>query len=395
MTQTPGGGGGSVTVTETYGIEWYVNKGAADVDPLDEEAEAPENPTEFVWESVNARLIGGPEQLVDFYVEGKVYLDTETCTTDEEGETSCEVVRTYPPYSLSNFSFSSDLTTDWEDPTNPAKPKQWGGPIIYKENQLPAPVAMSGVARAGISSRTALFRGFVATAAALPLSNLGDDRNFFIALDTGFGYTWQDSLPGAGAGFKWVASGQAKDPGEIDTAVLGSVNDLPDDAPEGQWAVVAGTPVPNVYAKKPEGWLNIGPIQVPGGGALVIFEPIKEYVSGYIYSRVFDQSRFRYIPRMSGGTQVTYQGEVDIAVTGWFPDSPYAPERDIYPMDSVTRVKPDGRESVTVTYTGTMTTDLATSTITVTQEVFQPTYNWGDLIQQLLETTYFYHGIYH
>jgi hypothetical protein len=112
---------------------------------------------------------------------------------------------------------------------------------------------------------------------------------------------------------------------------------------------------------------------------------------------------------MSGESQETYEGEISILETGWFPQEPHDPELDIYPMDSVTRVRPDDRTYVTGTYTVTMTgvasyldpyTGLPTqggfgSVCTVYQDIYQPTYNWGDVIHQLLDLTYFKHGIYH
>ena len=52
------------------------------------------------WEDVTARLIGGPEQLVDFWIQGRPFVDVRTIVTDDEsGEvTSDSVTRFYPAY---------------------------------------------------------------------------------------------------------------------------------------------------------------------------------------------------------------------------------------------------------------------------------------------------------
>ena len=397
----------AIIITETIGVEWQVNNGALAGDHALEEPPVDLNningvvePNDFQWPDATARLIGGPEQLIDQWVQARVYKDTRTETTDDEtGDVvSDNVVRTYLPYNVSEMTFDSDFTNDWTDETNPAKPKQYSGPILYKHNNLEEPLAIpaGGYTRVGVDGFNAAFCGFVLDNSDLPETpgSLGDVA-FLINITTGVGYIWADSAPGLGTGYRWVSSGIAKDPAEINTNALGSIDDLPDDAPDGQWQVVSTGVYGTVYFKTAEGWLNIGPIQ--GGGPVVVIPETdkKTYVSGYMYSLVFDQSRFRYVPRMSGETQDSYQGEISINQTGWFPDQPHDPARDIYPMDSVTRVKPDGREMRTVTYTCNFTSDLASDTCTILQDVYQPTYNWGDLIQQLLELTYFYHGIYH
>ena len=57
-------------------------------------------------------------------------------------------------------------------------------------------------------------------------------------------------------------------------------------------------------------------------------------------------------------------------------------------------------KSVTITYILTLQIQpqhliKLGGTVTIIQDVYQPTYNWGELIQQLLEPSYFKHGIYH
>lgn len=395
----------ATTITTADGIEWNVNKGvvagdeALEPTPDENSATGSVNPVEFQWEDAVARLIEGPEQLTGFYVEGRPYLDTRTIVTDDEtGDvTSDGVVRTYPAYNVIKMNLTSSITADWTDTTNPAKPKQNGGIIIYKQNDLDAPVAMlgGGYSRVGMHDWNAWSYGFVLNKASLPTVS-PNSETFLIDLETGRGYMWTDARPGAAApGFVWANTGLAKNPTLINTAALGSIDELDENADVGAWQVVNTGVYGTVYAKTDSGWLNIGPIQAGGNFPIVTVDPVKVYVSGYMYGQVFDQSDFRYVPRMSGETQNSYQGEVSLRETGWFPTVPLDVDRDIYPMDSITKVKPDGRKSVTVTYNCTLETDLITGSCTIIQDVYQPTYNWGELIQQLLELTYFKHGIYH
>ena len=419
----------AVTNTVVTGIEWNVSRGvvageeALNPTPDPNSATGFVNPTEFQWENTTARLIGGPEPLTDFWVEGRVYMDTRTITTadppaENAGEVTSDVVtRSYPAWSLESMTFTSNLTDDWVDSTNPAKPKQYEGPILFKLNDLVDPVAMNsaGYSRVGIQDNGAQFLGFVNGEQFLPdVPGPAGDESFYIDLETGNGFCWSNTLPGAatpGMSPRWANCGVAKDPAEINTDALDSVDDLDMEAAVGTWQLVNTGTYGTVYAKTEDGWLNIGPLQLGGSSPIVVIPEgeRKRYVSGYIYSLVFDQSRFAYVPRMSGETQDTYEGEISITETGWFPDTPHDPERDIYPMDSVTRVRPDGRESVTATYTTTLTTTASytdpttllpvaapvVGTCTIYQDVYQPTYNWGDLIHQLLDLTYFAHGIYH
>jgi hypothetical protein len=137
--------------------------------------------------------------------------------------------------------------------------------------------------------------------------------------------------------------------------------------------------------------------------------------TGYIYPKVFDQSRFFYLPALSGGTKETFKGEVE--ATSGFPTEPYDPKKDIYPIDTVTKFSPDEREEVTVSYK--ITTKYIVSGITlgpqggvlpglpiqpspelthemtIYQVVKQPSNNWGDQLKGLLARSYFSNGIYH
>lgn len=137
--------------------------------------------------------------------------------------------------------------------------------------------------------------------------------------------------------------------------------------------------------------------------------------TGYSYPKVFDQSKFFYLPAFSGGTKDTFKGEVE--ATSGFPSEPYDPDKKIYPIDTVTKFSPDEREEVTVSYRITtkyvvngisigpqggilpgLPTDPSqalTHTMTIYQIVKQPNNNWGDQLKGLLQRSYFFHRIYH
>lgn len=396
----------AVAITKIQGIEWSVNNGAVANPP-----EPVENPnyfggfepaTEFTWNDVSARLVGGPEPLYDYWIQGKVFEDTRTITTtdpDAEGNGGGELVsdivtRVYLPYVLTSMALTSTMTNDWVDSTNPAKPKQFGGPLKYVLLPSEPPAAAAGDTRVGLKNDKAIVAGFVLNESSLPSGKVYGDNTFYINLENGVGYVWADGGP-AGGSWQWCRAGIVKDPAQINTGAAGSVNDLPTDSPDGDWALVANGVYGTVYQKSGAGWLNIGPVQGIGAGVIIPEEERKSYVSGYIYSLVFDRSDFRYVTRLSGSTQDTYQGEVSIDAVGWFPFEPMDEERNIYPMDSITKFKPDDREFVTITYTATLTTSLITGTATVIQDVYQPTSNWAGLMNDLLQTCYFTHGIYH
>lgn len=395
----------AVAITTIRGIEWVINNGA----PFGEPVENPnyfggfEPYTEFTWNDVSARLIGGPEPLNDYWIEGKVFEDTRTVTTtdpDAEGNGGGELVsdivtRVYLPYSLTTMALSSTMQNDWNDVLNPAKPRQFGGAIRYVLGEKdPARDPLAGGSRVGIKNDQVVIAGFVANEAALPEGRIYGDNTFYINLENGVGYAWADGGV-AGGSWQWCRTGIAHDPALINANLLGSVDDLPEDAPNGTWQGVATGVYGTIYAKDDNGWMNIGPIQ--GMGPLVTIEEDarKYYTSGYIYSLVFDRSDFRYVPRMSGGTQGTYQGEVNIDTVGWFPQSPLDRDRDIYPMDTITKFKPDNREFVSIVYGATLTSDIISGSATIVQDVYQPTSDWGSLMNQLLDMTYFKNGIYH
>lgn len=126
--------------------------------------------------------------------------------------------------------------------------------------------------------------------------------------------------------------------------------------------------------------------------------------TGYIYTEVFDQTYFYYLPPFSGDNQDNFTGEVE--ASQGFPQTPYDPANGVYPMDAITRYLPDQRSSVIITYTvdteyciGSQgpqgPQDVLTDSITIYHEVSQPVYNWGLQLLALQQKTYFYNGIYH
>ena len=396
----------AIQIIETYLVEWTVSGG--EINPVFLPPEENLNhlgqvepPVEFIWTDATARLIEGPEPLVGHAINGRAALDTRTIVTDDlTGEiVSDTVARTYPPCTMSSMTIGSQYDeADWVDLTNPAKPKQRGGPVLW-QLEPEEPIDHAGAATVGIDNNQEVVLGFVDTRAALPNSQLEGENSFYICLEDGEGYGWADGGPGGG-GFQWAKLGVSKNPGEINRTPYASTNDLPiggEGVPNGNWAVVNNNGASTVYQRTPRGWLNIGPVQPPGGGTIIGIPPDdrKRYVSGYIYPLIFNRCNFKYVPRMSGGTQDTYRGEIDIIQTGWFPQLPYDEDNNIYPMDSVTKFKPDDREMIPVVYTATLSTSIVAGSCTIIQDVYQPTYNWGQLLRELLATCYFTNGIYH
>lgn len=120
--------------------------------------------------------------------------------------------------------------------------------------------------------------------------------------------------------------------------------------------------------------------------------------SGYIYMETFTRSEFWFLRAYSGSTQDEFPGEEE-AING-FPDEPYDPDNNVYPMDAVTRFSPDDRPEIVVEYqvTTSYRTILGateTETISIFQTVRQPNNNWAAQLKALMERTYFYHSIYH
>ena len=360
-----------------YRIVWNVTGGSAG-----------EDEGTFQWADDVARLIEGPEEITGQHVQGKV---EEYEIIDGE-----EVIIGYPAFSVNNMTIVSSCNNDWVNPDNPVKPAQPGGPILYNisTDTTPEAVPAGGYAQVGILDNYARFLGFARNYGSLDLladfQPAAGDRSFWINIENGHMLARYPNITG-----EWRMVGQAKGTfpstlqGEVDTqADLEDVSD--DDVDPGDWYAAGG----NVYMYQGAGrWQNIGPIL--GESQLQIGDDATTYISGYMYPLVFDRCQFRYVPRLSGGTQDTYEGEIDIRETGWFPQEPYDVDRNIYPLDSVTSAIPDDRELVTITYTVSLSTNLASGSTTVYQDVYQPTYNWENVINQLLDTTYFKNGIYH
>lgn len=405
----------------TYGIEYRVNQGTSISEPTENLnlVHRVNEPTEYQWDDAICGLVDGPTQLTGFTVAGLVFLDTRTIVVsdpDPQGEGGGElisdtVVRTYPPYTLNSFTVQTDAQGDWVDASNPVKPRQYEGPIVYTINSdetgntpetgIPMPMAGGGVARGGIVETPAIFNGFVLNVGQLPDTPPIDGFGcFLVDLETGRGYIWADSAPGAGQGPRWTNTGVAKSPDLIGTTPLDTIDDLPlgEDAPEVGFLqlVNSGNNYGNMYEYTTAGWINVGPIQ-SGNLPFVVIDPDikKSYISGYIYSLVFDQCSLRYVPRLSPGTQQRYTGDVDVVSNGWFPTEPLDRDRNIYPMDSVTHCVPDPRDVVKVTYTVTMVTSLASMTISIYHDVYQPDMDWHSVINGLLANCYFTNGIYH
>lgn len=358
-----------------YRVVWNVINGTAG-----------EDEGTYTWPDAVARLVDGPIPISGQHVQARI----EEFTIDpESGE---ETIIGYPAFTVNNFTITSSNTNDAYNPENPVKPQQWGGPILYKYSSetLPEAVDAGSWAQVGIIDVYARPLGFARNFGALDLlagsQPTSSDRSMWVNIENGHMLSRYPPTIGP-----WRNVGQAK--GEFPSTLqgeVGSTAELPSAADVGDWYAAAG----NVYQHEGNGrWTNIGPIL--GESQLQVGAAATAYISGYLYPRVFDNSAFKYVPRLSGGTQDTYEGEIDVKVTGWFPTTPYDPEKNIYAMDSITSVIPDDRETVTITYNLVFESDLASGTIAVYQDVYQPTYDWENLIDQLLELCYFTHGIYH
>lgn len=112
----------------------------------------------------------------------------------------------------------------------------------------------------------------------------------------------------------------------------------------------------------------------------------------YDYFKVFDESESGYIERLS-----PYDSQPTAAQAP--PDEPYDPSADppLYPIDAMTQFKPDGRRVVNVMYSLTTTYTLGVDTFTdiavITHPVEQTVINYGDRLKNLIDKSYFAHGI--
>lgn len=118
----------------------------------------------------------------------------------------------------------------------------------------------------------------------------------------------------------------------------------------------------------------------------------------YIYTECFEKSDFSFYPRNSTSMEelktLKVGGDIRFPREPLYPDlkDPDGNPAPIYPMDIITSFVPDTRDSVMVTYTVKVSaTDiddipllLLNDEITIQQEVFQDTNDWGDLLKSLL-----------
>ena len=118
--------------------------------------------------------------------------------------------------------------------------------------------------------------------------------------------------------------------------------------------------------------------------------------SRYVYTRVFNEAEFDFIPRLSPPTQGNVRPD-----NGNFPNAAEIndPANGIYPVDTITSYAPDPRSTILLTYTYNFVynldgvTDITTG-ITIEQNVSQPLGDFGPTLKALLENSYYGHGIY-
>ena len=116
--------------------------------------------------------------------------------------------------------------------------------------------------------------------------------------------------------------------------------------------------------------------------------------SQYVYTKVFNQSEFDFIPRLSPANQAIVSPN-----NGVFPNTPNDPASNIYPINTVTKFAPDPRRQVLITYSYSFTYAIgsgttATTGITIEQFVSQPIEDYGPTIKALLADSYYGRGFY-
>lgn len=116
--------------------------------------------------------------------------------------------------------------------------------------------------------------------------------------------------------------------------------------------------------------------------------------SQYVYTKVFDQSQFDFIPRLSPANQETVT-----PANGTFPSTPNDPANNIYPINTVCSYAPDPRRQILFTYSYnfvyTAGTEVEQSTgITIEQYVSQPLNNASEVLKGLLADSYYGRGFY-
>ena len=122
--------------------------------------------------------------------------------------------------------------------------------------------------------------------------------------------------------------------------------------------------------------------------------------SFYQWDKVFDQSTVKYLPALSASTPFVDGAEAEVGpVTGAsYPDEPYDDDADppVYPLDTITSLRPDTRPNVTLVFTASFNGKVGPSsyseTVTWTKVVWQDAYNWGAVVDDALEKSYFTNG---
>lgn len=116
--------------------------------------------------------------------------------------------------------------------------------------------------------------------------------------------------------------------------------------------------------------------------------------SQYIYTKVFNQSQFNFIPRLSPSNQEFVSPD-----NGVFPTVPNDPANNIYPVNTITAYAPDPRRQVLLTYSFSFNYDAGseddqTTGITIEQFVTQPLDNAGSTLRAMLADSYYGRGFY-
>ena len=116
--------------------------------------------------------------------------------------------------------------------------------------------------------------------------------------------------------------------------------------------------------------------------------------SKYVYTKVFNQAEFDFVPRLSPANQA-----IVAPSNGVFPSTPNDPANNIFPINTVTKFAPDPRRTILITYSYAFTYAIdsgttTTQSITIEQYVSQPIEDYGPTIKALLADSYYGRGYY-
>jgi len=126
-------------------------------------------------------------------------------------------------------------------------------------------------------------------------------------------------------------------------------------------------------------------------------DKVNDVDSGYIYVLVFDQSDFEYYTLNSSKSKDKFKDPFDDSAFKTTPSYPNVKDKfkkaaPIYPMDTITKFLPDGREKVYVKYTVKLEAEvdgknvsLENGEITITHAVTQNTGSYPEKLDQLLK----------